>query len=527
MATTPSMHSRRDASSPTGVPSSYVPFSDGTQGRIRTGASALTAIGPLNRPLIFLFLALTFLFAVAACATADNPAGSERASSGAPLALLPNNTTRLELLDVSAILGGSTPESFETLFESQWEPYSLGDDIVTIDDIDSLVRAVTRDGQILMLSGSQIDFAGVRDWLDSEEANIEGTSYQGQELWGDDFLAMTLVDGYLIVGDTEALKEVLKVKARGTGSLGQDSESSLKKAYDDARAGWYVMASENCDEFPSGLRACEAYSISGGQGQEDYLVDVTYRFQFRSEQRAESQALDIEDWLDDRNWDIDLDEVKADGTSVEVRSSGDEEDFRLDWLVTYSGVRTPLPLPTAVPEPATGTLEPTRTTSSSARNATSVVPTRSRRAMAPPAPTEAPAATLVPVPTPTLGNPARTEVWDECLTKMTSVGSVNGQWNRNCLSENLGGLAYFYTFSLSYGNNVVIELEVHDDSFRQASLLLLEGEGSSGRVIAEGASRVYGSTLEAVLPSGAYTIEAVSHIISEESQPYTLTLLLP
>ena len=110
---------------------------------------------------------------------------------------------------------------------------------------------------------------------------------------------------------------------------------------------------------------------------------------------------------------------------------------------------------------------------------------------------------------------------------MNSVGSVRGQWNRNCLSENLGGLAYFYTFSLGYENHVVIELEVHDDSFRQASLLLLEGEGSSGRVIAEGSSKVYGSTLESVLPSGAYTIEAVSHIFSEESQPYTLTLLLP
>ena len=37
------------------------------------------------------------------------------------------------------------------------EPYSLGDDIVTIDDISEMVRAYSKDGEILMLSGSQID----------------------------------------------------------------------------------------------------------------------------------------------------------------------------------------------------------------------------------------------------------------------------------------------------------------------------------------------------------------------------------
>ena len=125
----------------------------------------------------------------------------------------------------------------------------------------------------------------------------------------------------------------------------------MKQAYEDARAGWYALASENCDEFSSALRSCEAYSITGGQGEEDYLVDISYRFQFRGEQRAEDQALDIEDWLDDKGWDIDLDEVKADGTSVEAKASGDEEDFRVDWLVSYSGIGTPSPLPTAVPEP--------------------------------------------------------------------------------------------------------------------------------------------------------------------------------
>ena len=394
MATTPSVHSRRDATTPAGVPNSYVPSPDGTHGRHPTGAPALGTSGTLKRPLTFLFLALTFLFAVAGCAAADNPSRGDRASSGASLTLLPDDTTRLEVLKVGDILGGAVPESFEERFEAQWELYSLGDDIVTIDDIGEMVRAYSKDGEILMLSGSQIDFAGIRDWLDSEEANIERSSYQGQDLWGGDSRALVILDSYLIQGDTEALKEILKVKARGTGSLNQASDNSLKKAYDDARAGWYVLASENCKEFSSSLRSCEAYSISAGHGEEDFLVDVTYRFQFRSEQRAESQALDIEDLIDDRNWDLDLDEVKADGTSVEARASGDEEDFRMDWLVSYSGVRTPPPLPTAVPEEEpTPSREAQSTRTPTAGRPTAVPTVRPTEA---PAPTPATAATTAP-----------------------------------------------------------------------------------------------------------------------------------
>ena len=302
---------------------------------------------------IFL-LTIPILACVGGGSSGSGSGSATSSKSSGHLELLPDDTVRLEVLKVGDILGGAVPESFETQFESQWEPYSLGDDIVTIDDISEMVRAYSKDGEILTLSGSQIDFAGVRDWLsDEDEGNVERTSYQGQDLWGDDRRGMVILDGYLIQGDTEALKEVLKIKARGEGSLNQASDNSLKKAYEDARAGWYVLASENCDEFSGSLRSCEGYSITGGQGEEDYLVDVTYRFQFRSEQRAESQALDIEDLIDDQNWDIDLDEVKADGTSVEAKASGDEEDFRTEWLVSYHGIGTPSPLPTAVPDEST------------------------------------------------------------------------------------------------------------------------------------------------------------------------------
>ena len=382
-----------------------------------------------------------FLLTISILACGGGSSGSGGSSGGGskssgPLELLPDDTTRLEVLKVGDILGGGVPESFEKQFESQWEPYSLGDDrddIVTIDDVSEMVQANSKDGQILMLSGSEIDFAGIRDWLDSEEANIERTSYQGQDLWGDDEGGLVILDGYLIGGTTNDLKEVLKVKARGTGSLDQASDNALKKVYEDARAGWYVLASENCDEFPSDLdlRSCEAYSITGGQGEEDYLVDVTYRFQFRSEQRAEDQALDIEDWLDDRGWDIDLDEVKVDGTSVEARASGDEEDFRLYWLVNYSDIGTPPRLPTAVPD------ESNTSNGTNTARATVAPTSAPRAATVAPTPTRAAArATATPTPARVTREAALSAI-SPCMSELTSPGSIPGQWAKRYCNTNL------------------------------------------------------------------------------------------
>ncbi len=461
-----------------------------------------------------IFAIFLLIIPILAC-TAGSGTGSSsgvRGGSSAPLTLLPDNTSRLEVLDVSTISGGGVPEGFETQFESQWEPYSLGDDIVTIDDVNSLVRAVTPDGEILMLSGSQIDFAGVRDWLTSEDANIEETSYQGQELWGGDERAMVLLqdDGYLVTGDTEALKELLKVKARGTGSLNQASDNSLKQAYDNARVGWYVLASENCDEFSSDLRACEAYSITGGQGAEDYLVDVTYRFLFRSEPRAEDQALDIEDWLDDTGWDIDLEEVQADGTSVEAKASGDEEDFRTEWLAGYRGVRTPAPLPTAVPDESS-TSNGTNTARESGQ--TRAAPAAKNQEIVVPWPPGEP--TMAP---PQVDGPeASWNRLDSCLVELLSTGSLVGRWDGSCYSPRTGLQAHYYTFSLRHEASVTIVVSQNDAGAYRTSLspraegyygvsgqvVVLAGEGMDGEVLREDNYHY-----KDVLPAGTYTIEA-------------------
>jgi hypothetical protein len=472
---------------------------------------------------LLLFLVSLLSMSLLACAD-DGSSGSSSSGSGSGsskssvvLDLLPDDTSSLEVLDVSAILGGGVPESFEERFETQWERYSLGDDIVTIDDVSEMVQAYSKDGGILMLSGSQIDFAGIGDWLTSDEGNIERISYQGQDLWGGDSRALVILDGYLIQGDTEALKEILKVKARGTGSLNQASDNALKKAYEDARAGWYVMASENCDEFSSSLRACEAYSITGGPGTEDYLVAASYRFQFRSEQRAESQALDIEDLIDDQNWDVDLNEVKAEGTSVEAQLSGDEEDFHLDWLVNYRDMGVPPPLPKAAPKADSNATTGTTTVSASGQ------------------PRAAPAATnqekVVPWPPgePTMAPPrfydsdtgmgsvdgpeASWERLDSCLVELRSTGSLVGKWDGSCYSPRTGIQAHYFTFSLPRDAFVEITVSPDDADYRTSmeghfesvsgQVVVLSGEGMDGEVLVEDNYQY-----RDVLPAGTYTIEA-------------------
>ena len=236
---------------------------------------------------------LVFLLAVPILACGGG--GSSGGGSDVPLHLIPDNTDLVEVLSVSEILGGDVPEVLEQEFDTLWETFSVGDDHLLINDVDKLFRVLSKDGVFLIISSSQLDFLETREWLDDQDSGIESTSYQGEDLWESAGQAMVLLesDGYLITGDTEAIKNLLKVKARGEGSLDQDDENVVRQALDDAGAGWYTMADKNCGGAWSELRGCEAYSITGSTGDKEFEAAVTYRFRFRSESRAEDQELEV------------------------------------------------------------------------------------------------------------------------------------------------------------------------------------------------------------------------------------------
>ena len=416
-----------------------------------------------------ILLALLLILPILACAADSGSSGgssgaTSRVSGGDLLKLLPKDVSRIQVVAADEITGGSVPESMTDLFEGTWQDYTLGgeDEIVTVDDVDQVVWALSPEGGVVMLSGSRIDFAAIGQWLADEDTNIGKTSYQGEEMWGNDSVAMVPMqsDGYLVFGDTDAVKELLKVKARGTGSLAEDPENELKKAYEDAAAGWYVSASSECDEFSADLRSCEAYSITGSKGQEDYLVNVTYRLTFRSEERAESQALDVEDLLDDRidgrDWKLDIDEVETDGVSVKARMSGDEEDFTPQWL-GISSIFTPPPLPTAMPEPESrntnqsGTA-PTATLSPSV--SATVIPT------AAPAATRAPTA-VPPTLAPTATSATEVDILSPCSSFIRGIlrdGTLlQGSWGYECPT---GGTGFEYSYGFDIDSRSWVDIEI-------------------------------------------------------------------
>ena len=459
----------------------------------------------MNAKTIGSILLALLILPILACAGGDSTSGGSNGSGTTSrvggddevLKLLPKETTRIQVAATDAITGGSVPESMTDLFEGTWKNYSLGgeDEIVTVDDVGKVVWAISPEGGIVMLGGSRIDFAAISQWLADEDTNIARTSYQGQEMWGNDSVAMVLLqsDGYLVFGDTDAVKELLKVKARGTGSLADDSENSLKKAYEDAASGWYVSASDDCDVISTELRSCEAYSITAGQGKEDYLVNITYRLTFRSEQRAESQALDIEDWIEDRNYEWDIEEVKADGVSVEAKMSGDEEDFSARWIGT-DNIYTPPTLPTAVPEPES------RNTN---RSGTAPTATWSPSASA----TEAPAPTTAPTEAP-FEEEALLKYEGICTSSIQSEGAIRSEWIENCFSYGSGlYYAYYYAFRINLPTTISIELT----SDVYAQLLLLQGPVGAWDVLESYASGNSGA-IEFIthLPAGEYIIEVAS-----------------
>ena len=185
MATDPGVRFRRNASRPTGAPNTNIPYkketADGRKRRSTT--SALTISGPLSLALIIVILTLTFLFSLAACATVDSLARDDRTSAGAPLTLLPKDTSRLEVLALNEILGGSVPESLEMQFEAQWGAYSLGG-VVIFTVIPDIHRHSRESGNPKAI-GSKCVFASYRI-LDSRESGNDGNRRLGT-----DFLKLT------------------------------------------------------------------------------------------------------------------------------------------------------------------------------------------------------------------------------------------------------------------------------------------------------------------------------------------------
>ena len=122
-----------------------------------------------------------------------------------------------------------------------------------------------------------------------------------------------------------------------------------------------------------------------------------------------------------------------------------------------------------------------------------------------PAPPSPPAPEPEPEPDP----PA-----DSCVAMLTGDGAVSGTWTSGCESTaNEGSYARYYSFTLSEGSDVTIDLESVTDPY----LYLRSGGATSGDYLYENDDVDPGSDtdsqIEATLDAGTYTIEATTYAV--------------
>ena len=110
----------------------------------------------------------------------------------------------------------------------------------------------------------------------------------------------------------------------------------------------------------------------------------------------------------------------------------------------------------------------------------------------------------------------------DCEDSIIPGRSVGGSWSGDCRSVNRSGrYARFYTFSVDSTSTVRIDL----DSATDAYLILLEGSGTSGRIIESDDDGGPGRDSQIIrdLAGGTYTLEATTYGASETGS-FTLSL---
>ena len=275
---------------------------------------------PSLRILAALLLAAAF---VQGCGTG----GGGSSELAGILALVPADSENVLVYDFEQIRKEDAPGALRDEFEDLSE-YGLEELGVLTDELTTLVIASGDDWYLLVVEGD-IDFGEVRDQL--EDGDYEDDQYRGVELWEEAawrYEAVALFEdrGRIVIGDTDAVKSVLRMLDRGSGSLLDDADSDLGRALKRAGEGWVSSADEQCLGYE--LRGCRAVGVSLRRGADDYLVEATIAVLFRDERTAESGMDEVESQLEeDSSFEFDIDDVRLDGDFVIVTASGDEDDL--------------------------------------------------------------------------------------------------------------------------------------------------------------------------------------------------------
>ncbi len=244
------------------------------------------------------------------------------------LALVPADAENVEVYDFEQMRREAPPEALRDEFEDL-SGTGLEELEVLTDEITTLVFASGDDWYLVVVEGD-VDFAHVKDQLES--VAYDSNQYRGFELWEGglyhhESVALFEDRGRIVMGDAKAVRSVLRMLDRGSGSLSDDADSDLGRALKKAGEGWISFAEVPCWGYYE-LRGCRAVGASLRRGDDDYLVEATFAVLFRDERTAESGMDELESQLEeDSSFEFDIDDVRLDGDFVIVTASVDEDDL--------------------------------------------------------------------------------------------------------------------------------------------------------------------------------------------------------
>lgn len=270
-----------------------------------------------------LILLTTVLVSMLACGFigGSSPEGPER--------MVPDSALELLLVDVG-----------ETALSRTDLPAELEDDVATLEnfgDVLQYAKISLPTGQ-LTITGGDFDFEDIRNEL--REGSYTTTTYREYSFLesadGNQAAALLEEDGFLVLGDFDAVIDVLRDNSRDTGLLWNDDEGELKQAMDLTGEGLLATAGRNCQlENNVGCRAV-AWTFSRGEDRRTVIEGIAALL-FRDSGAAAGAAAAIERSIG-TNELMRLTEILTEDATITLKVDVKRDDFpQLQFPITLGG----------------------------------------------------------------------------------------------------------------------------------------------------------------------------------------------
>ena len=295
------------------------------------------------------------LLALALATALITACGSSWGEGGDPAEIVADIAHELEIYDIGAYLAQDIPDDQRARFEGMQAEFTrYGIDLADantfakaiIDCCDYRNTTLLQGARVYVVDGT-IDLDAVRGKL--EEELYEESEVGGYEIWEsrglrEDFLLLNRVavgiiadKGYVVMGDTDGVKETLHNLKSG----GSSEESAMRQALDRLGDGWrasglvsaqtYNTANTHCAPGIRYNQFCQstAYYTSHADGGTLRTVIVTM---YASEQQALSESELLERNLENtaiyEPIDVEIIDLKVDGQVVEATIEHDNPLIR-------------------------------------------------------------------------------------------------------------------------------------------------------------------------------------------------------